>query len=213
MLLYKFRSFNNFEFIADILLNQRLYCAYFSDLNDPIEGYYINVIPYTCKGDHRYGSPGYIPDTSPTKVLRNVKDYQNVRVCSLADNYSDIRMWAYYASNYEGIAIEIDFSGIETKVEKVNYLSGKQEVVTHYMDQGVINPKDILKNKHVYWEHEHEYRIITDQQYFSIPDRIKRIIVGHKVSDNRIQLLEKLAPDIKIKKTQFNPDQLTIEIV
>lgn len=38
MKLYKFRSLDNIEFTFDILLNERLYCANYKDLNDPFEG-------------------------------------------------------------------------------------------------------------------------------------------------------------------------------
>lgn len=41
MLLYKYRSIENFQFFVDIILNKRLYAARYLDLNDPMEGHYI----------------------------------------------------------------------------------------------------------------------------------------------------------------------------
>ncbi|MGB8764645.1 MAG: hypothetical protein WCD07_07625, partial [Burkholderiales bacterium] len=35
MILYKYRSFDNYEFLLDILINERLYCSIYKNLNDP----------------------------------------------------------------------------------------------------------------------------------------------------------------------------------
>ncbi len=37
LILYKYRSLKNFQFIADTLVNNRFYAATFSELNDPID--------------------------------------------------------------------------------------------------------------------------------------------------------------------------------
>ncbi len=35
---YKYKSFNNFEYLLDILLRERLYASRYHELNDPMEG-------------------------------------------------------------------------------------------------------------------------------------------------------------------------------
>jgi len=47
MILYKYRSLVNFERILDIILNQRLYCSKYDELNDPFEGLFIRTINIT----------------------------------------------------------------------------------------------------------------------------------------------------------------------
>jgi len=47
MILYKYRSLEQFEYVLDILLNERLYCSYYKDLNDPLEGIYASVFSST----------------------------------------------------------------------------------------------------------------------------------------------------------------------
>ena len=45
MKLYKYRSLRqNLDFVLDILLNGRLYCAEYQTLNDPLEGFFIEEI-------------------------------------------------------------------------------------------------------------------------------------------------------------------------
>ena len=38
--LYKYRDLKDFRFFIDIILNNRLYAAAYTNLNDPMEGYY-----------------------------------------------------------------------------------------------------------------------------------------------------------------------------
>jgi hypothetical protein len=38
MLLYKYKSLENFDQVSDLLLTNRLYCPTPSQLNDPLEG-------------------------------------------------------------------------------------------------------------------------------------------------------------------------------
>ncbi len=44
MKLYKFKSLANFEYVADIIINKRLYAADFTELNDPMEGFLLLMI-------------------------------------------------------------------------------------------------------------------------------------------------------------------------
>lgn len=46
---YKFRSPDRMEFVFDILFNQRLYCAEWHTLNDPVEGVFV----YSHRGQNR----------------------------------------------------------------------------------------------------------------------------------------------------------------
>ena len=41
MILFKFKSLGTLDHVLDILLNDRLYCAPYSNLNDPFEGQFI----------------------------------------------------------------------------------------------------------------------------------------------------------------------------
>ena len=58
MKLYKYRSLRrNLDFVLDILLNERLYCANYTALNDPLEGYYVDAPlvrrPVQCRSSRR----------------------------------------------------------------------------------------------------------------------------------------------------------------
>ena len=46
MILYKYRSLENLEHVLDIILNQRLYCSTYPELNVPFEGLFITTTTF-----------------------------------------------------------------------------------------------------------------------------------------------------------------------
>lgn len=92
---FKFRGETNPEFVTDILQNNRLHCASWHDLNDPMEGTYDTLI---------------VDPSKRSAALQAIREHKGkLRVCSLSDTYKSHAMWAYYASDFKGVAIEIDF--------------------------------------------------------------------------------------------------------
>jgi len=100
MAYYKFRQIANFEYIADILNNSRLYCANVLKLNDPMEGMHL---PY--KDEENKLLPIY-----------NIDD--NSRICSFSATINSILLWVHYADMFKGLAIEFE---PQFNLEKVNY--------------------------------------------------------------------------------------------
>ena len=47
--LYKYRGIQNFRFLVDIILKNRLYAAKYSDLNDPMGGSIITIVVNSMK--------------------------------------------------------------------------------------------------------------------------------------------------------------------
>ena len=95
MKLYKFRSLDNIEFVLDILLNERLYCAPYSDLNDPLEGLFYTISSPSITSKKRFRRYKEINDL-PVKN-------SDLRICSLSKGLDDIRMWSHYAAGHSGV--------------------------------------------------------------------------------------------------------------
>lgn len=181
MKLYKFRSLDNIEFVLDILLNERLYCAPYSDLNDPLEGLFYTIYSpniYSKKRLRRYRE---IQDL-PTK-------YSDIKICSLSEELNDIRMWSHYASGHTGVAIEIDFTNNNQDLKKVTYDPGLQKHSDSLLFEST--PKEILSFKTEHWDYEQEYRILQDIDYYDISGRITGIYFGVRTSDFHRELLSK----------------------
>ena len=105
MKLYKFRSLrSNFEFVLDILLNERLYCANYRNLNDPLEGMFSATQPGRAPVGLRFTEIPHFVEDLPRRS-------EETRVCSLSRPLTEMLLWSHYGDEHRGVAIEIDFTG------------------------------------------------------------------------------------------------------
>ena len=134
--LYKFRPTTNLEWLADILIERRLFCCPVKDLNDPMEG----ILRANIKGEG---------------MIHLSRETEERRVCALSANCDDIRLWAHYADSHKGIAIEFSPKNWDG-IKMVKY---ENEIYTFKKDSHQIN--DELFVKLADWKYEEEYRYVT----------------------------------------------------
>lgn len=214
--LYKFRSLENFEFLLDILLHERLYCSLYQNLNDPFEGTFVSIVK-KLKGM----KPGpLIPPhvrvvhTKEYKTIENLPiDYSKNRICSLSSDYKDVRLWSHYADGHKGVAIKIDFNGLNESLHKVEYSDQLLTTIQKGKNIKEILPSDILTAKTKHWIYESEFRIIYNQEYYTINNKIKGILLGQRIQEYRKDLLLKIVENsIPIYTTRLNHERIEIEI-
>ena len=184
MILFKLRSLDNLDRVADLLVFERLYYAPWHQLNDPMEGYF--DMSFTAKTERG----GSVCISTPQNICTRVPD--EIRVCSLSSDISDVRLWAYYGGAQSGIAVEIDFTGLESALTKVEYDTRLKVIDT--TDGNLPEPREILSRKTHHWSYESEYRIITKERFVKIDGRIRRVIVGRSCPDAKIAILRRLLP-------------------
>ncbi|HFD32509.1 MAG TPA: hypothetical protein ENJ28_07405 [Gammaproteobacteria bacterium] len=92
---YKFRSAAQIGFAFDILINRRLYCADWRNLNDPMEGMFV------------YGSDSSQESEISKRVKGIVSAKRKYKVCSLAGTFDSHLLWSHYAGGFDGVAIEV----------------------------------------------------------------------------------------------------------
>jgi hypothetical protein len=196
----------NFEYTLDILLNERLYCADFESLNDPMEGMYISIgnirLPFSSVGQK-------------TEKLRSIKDmfeYERFsRVCSLSLAFDDVRMWSYYANDHKGIAIELDFTGFEGDLSSIVYKDSLKTSHNTIIDSSMSD--QIMKQKTEHWLHEKEFRVLQSEPYYSVKNRISGVYLGSRISEIHCDLLNKvLDKKCSIQCTKMNAQTLKVEI-
>ncbi len=207
MKLYKYRSFENYEYIKDILVNCRLYCSNYTKLNDPFEGQFIEAIDFS-------GNATLLQDTKKNNVITCLNDlidpqyeHGDYRICSLSSDLSDVRLWAHYGGGHKGVAIEIDFSDHPAELHSVTYLPHLQKY-----GAGIPYPKkltDLLCHKTQHWDYEKEWRIIVRNQCdYPINDRIKKVILGigcSKQDEETItQMVNSSVPVVKARLDHLN---------
>lgn len=213
MKLYKYRSLENFEFVLDIILNERLHCTKYQNLNDPFEGLFFSIIyPRREYG----GLPSLISERKTLKSLQDLSIFINRRkICSLSATLKEVRLWSHYADKHKGIAIEIDFPNELPSVHEVTYVDELREYedgVTFLTSLTGPTPEEVLSFKTMHWEFEKEYRIIQKEEFFSIAGRISAIYAGIRTSDNHLALLRRLTPnEIPIFETKIDGRKIEIE--
>jgi hypothetical protein len=206
MKLYKFRSLNNFERFLDIVLNERLYCAPYEELNDPFEGLFLAVSHLPPVMLQRKGTV-----RTELSSVSSLYEYDKFnRVCSLSSNCKDVRLWTHYADGHKGVAIEIDFKGNESDIVPINYLSELKKYSNTIM--GGASPDEVLRNKTVHWRYEEEVRILQSGSFYSIKGRIKSLFLGVRLSAEHKSILERVLPkNIIMIDTKINEVTLEVE--
>jgi len=226
MILYKYRSLANLEYILDIILNQRLYCSTYPELNDPFEGLFVTTTTITVADflKNKMVFPMFVKLPIKLEKVKEAKDLfggaiDKVKICSLSSDLNDVRLWSYYADGHKGIVFEIDFSELET-IYEVMYSeklpSSSWWNIPTILGQPSIH--EVLSRKTKHWRFESEYRIIDkskhldEGKFFGIKDRIKAIYLGNRTSDYHRKLLNKIVPSkIPICTTKINKKTIKVE--
>ncbi|WP_410877864.1 DUF2971 domain-containing protein [Myroides sp. DW712] len=177
-ILYKYRSIDNLKNFLDIILNNRLYAAYYKDLNDPQEGQY-----YYIKGE--------LQKETRDKLYNNKGSY---KICSLSKTSDNQLMWSHYANGHKGVAIGVKVTDKAPSVliKDINYSGLATLKEQDYTSQSVI---DILSRKLEIWDYEKEVRVFIQNKSF-IDVEVYEIIIGSKMSDNDKEFIKKIIDKI-----------------
>jgi hypothetical protein len=215
MKLYKYRSFEKIEHTLDILINERLHCAPYDELNDPFEGIFLSVmhIGGFFLGVSHLGVD-YCGDRTTVKERRSISDLPtpgSTRVCSLTASGTDVRLWSHYAEGHTGIAIEIDIDESDSQLHKVEYVEQLKEF-GHTVQTGP-ESTEVLRIKSYHWDYEKEYRIISREEYYSVSGKITGVYLGLRTSLLMQEvILRSLKNVIPIYTTKLNEKTIEIEL-
>ena len=213
MKLYKYRSLRNgFDFVWDILFNERLYCADYSDLNDPLEGYFV-VRDSNTPGRFIPGLGTLYPKSYPRQVSDlHSGEFVRSRICSLSRPLDDLVHWSHYGDGHTGVAIEIEFPDkVVPPVHEVKYLESLPEGNDTII--AASSADDILSKKLVQWEHEGEYRVICSDEHYSVAGRISAVYVGCRASEMHVKVLRSCVPiGIPLLKTRVSWYDARVEV-
>lgn len=214
MKLYKYRSLEHLEYTLDILQNERLHCAPYDKLNDPFEGIFLSV-------SHISGAINALPiNVGPIGGDVTVKRPQSIsespipgstRVCSLSASRNDVRLWSYYANAHRGVAIEIDFDEDNDQLHKVEYVKQLKEFTVTILTAP--KPTEILGIKSYHWAHEQEYRLILDDEYYSVRGKITGIYYGLRTAPLMKEMIIRfVGKRIPVYSTKLNEKAIEINL-
>jgi hypothetical protein len=184
MILYKYKAPIPFEHVADILINKRLYCCPYYDLNDPFEGIFLEALRME-RSSKRFLTPS-TPDD-----LMSPEELVAMRVCSLSSDGSNALLWSLYAQRLQGVCFEIDCSDLKPTPVRVKY---PRETPIFEEPGHAPSPVYALSHKREEWQFEKEYRLIGVDEYVLIQDRIRRVILGPRCNENIATIIRKITP-------------------
>lgn len=169
MPLYKYRSFQNWSRLLDIIINERLYASSYDKMNDPMEGHYY-AIGLTEEKLHR---------------IKEEKELQ--RICSLTTDRLSIPMWVFYADEGRGLCLEVEPTTSLWEKHIVQY--GKMPEIKADLPS-YDAARIILNNKLPFWEYEQERRFVNYSDDMYMPVKITNIFVGYNISKEDKELLD-----------------------
>jgi hypothetical protein len=200
MKLYKYRSLTNLWHVLDPVLNQRLYCAHWSTLNDPLEGRYEIYL----------GGKSRSLESSMVSCIEHARD--GFRIASLSATATNFLLWSHYADGHKGVAIEVDIPHGHPDLTEVVYSPFSS--VFSEKEQTLEDMRHLFNGKGEEWAYEEEYRIITDRHYFDLPSKPSRLLLGPMVPQERAGLLRKALSDhIEIVTMSLDRVQGTLCVV
>lgn len=123
--------------------------------------------------------------------------------------YASPMMWGHYAQNDKGVCIEIDSEKIlfpkdgsihnkeveyTTEVPIISLTDGvdlhNKELINNYIEEHL---DEIFFKKHIHWEHENEYRLVSNKtNSLDIKDAITNIYLPYNDDDDEFKAIEKL---------------------
>lgn len=183
---YKYRSLENLERFLSIIIDHKLYGALYSEMNDPMEGYY-----------------QYNPTFDHTIIDYIVSGKQKTYICSLSLSGNIGLMWTHYADENRGCCLEVEVTSKTWRKIDVDYSE-------HMLDLTLgTKVDDILRVKAKMWEYEQEVRYLSpntpkgkDRPQLTV--KIKRILVGCNVDRTRYthlcKIINAIDKDIEIYK-------------
>lgn len=180
--LYKYRSFDSFENLVDILVNSRVYAATFDAMNDPMEGCYNFPDSYSA-GD--------------IEELESVISKQ--KFCSLSTSRDIDLMWAHYSNGNRGICIGVTLKSTKKSGCALRVKYEGQPNLIHRSDskEGDDRTRRILRYKSPCWQYEEEVRLFSNEGHL-IDVEIKEVIFGKRVD-------KKIKPLVEALITKFQP--------
>jgi hypothetical protein len=192
--LYKYKSLNHslkdYEYLEDIIKNNRLYAATYEELQD------------IDNNEGRYNI--YDIDNFSRDFLDKIKNTKlRLGICSLSNSVTNEELWAKYADNHGGIIIEVEIDTDKYKILPVKY--GEKYTLEREADNATLQiATDILTHKTAEWKDEKEERafvVNTDWQaqeagpYVKV--RITQIITGREITEKNYSCLKTLIDECK----------------
>lgn len=173
---FKYMPLRDLRRFIDILINEHLYAARFTDLNDPMEGMFM------VDFEHR----------DLIDLMKREK-YKN-RICSLSSTGNHSLMWSHYADGHRGCCIEVSLRSNKLQANPIEYTDTLPRV--DHNNQG----RNVLLCKSKLWKYEQEVRVFSRTKWVCV--NIQRVTLGCRVPKSDVafytDLIARINPCIHV---------------
>jgi hypothetical protein len=204
--LYKFRDIpgdrGKRNRLEQMLLNNELFAATSDTFNDPFDAQADYRIEQ--QGDalrelvYRYlrsqGAPDHIARDDSAALAASIKAnhqqlLQQLGVCCLAETATDPLLWAHYAQNHRGIAVQYrpSLDPMSLQPHPVHY-NATYPIIENFFDREKRDIFSPLLRKSPSWAYEREWRILrpdAPNRAFQVrPEALTAVLLGMRILDN-----------------------------
>lgn len=162
-------------------------------------------------------------------ILKNYKQISLTMDYKTEPGYASPMMWGQYARDDEGngVCMELDSEKLKLtnkmNADKIKYMD-RMPLITFndpnvYMDEKYLkkyvetNIDQIFFTKHIHWEHENEYRIVSEtEKALSISDAIERVYIFSRHDDNAKIVDNTIRGEVPIRFICYSHDGQYIKI-
>jgi hypothetical protein len=203
--LYRYRSLEKCDREVDAIASATLYCAPYSELNDPMEGYYDSSKKLRESIDY----PAFKAMIADNKAT--------LGICSFSEVHNNEVMWAHYADEFRGICIAYSFPRLLTRLE-----TGAQFVRVDYRDRAphLLSGKEagylakrVLSCKSFRWLYEREWRMFSTQRVasYKYPKAVQCVYLGFRIDPHHRTKIEARMKSHGIRTSRMSLDRYTME--
>ncbi|EKD81722.1 MAG: hypothetical protein ACD_39C01668G0001, partial [uncultured bacterium] len=200
---YKFKGPDQFAYALDIIFNNRLFCADWSDLNDPMEG----VFAYSHRGSSKKNVKKIVGEV--------INEKQKLKVCSLSETFDCHLLWAHYASGFKGLAIEVELPQMSKAIKRIKYgpLFNNLNCEEEFAPSSAA--KKILTYKYQEWAYEKEIRILQRGKFFPLKQPVSHVIAGHRMEPALFKALNYICTikGIRLSRTGIGDEGIDADYV
>jgi Protein of unknown function (DUF2971) len=203
--LYRYRPIADLDREISAIADGYLYCAAYTDLNDPMEGLF-----------------------SSSELLRKSENYRriksaitenkaNIGMCSFSEVHDHELMWAHYAERFAGICIAYSLSKLlKSLPEDVSfvrmYYNEKVPKVSR-TDHGPSHlAKTILSYKNYKWLYEREWRMFAPlgRAHYHKTACVTRVYFGSRIDLEKKAQIKRAMEDLRIATREMNIGQYSL---
>jgi DUF2971 family protein len=209
--LYRFRSLRciniHGEYHVDLNALERelqaiegryIYCPVFTQMNDPMEGFYRASTSVRERRDY-------------DNFTQSVRDEKlGIGIASLSETWNNELMWAHYADSFRGICISYSVSRLLSGLPQRCALSrvaygDKPYFLNLAAMRGQTKARAILSTKNLKWSYEREWRLFSARsgRAYYRNDAISSVYLGARMSEADQELIRErlLAAGIRVRRT------------